>query len=202
MPSPPHSEEAPGHRSPEYRQATEAEAPEHTRHEYRQATEAEAKALASGVRLRILRMTLDEPLTNKEIADTLDRPPASVLHHVRTLVDTGFLRAEEARRGTRGAKEIPYRATGKSWYVDTSVGVHSMLDAFLSEIRSLPESDLQMTRLGLRLSETDLEEFSERLYTLLMEFHDRPRDLEARPHSVFVALHPDTSIPRRHLGHP
>ena len=61
--------------------------------ERRAATDAEARALASGLRLRILRLTLDEALTNKEIADALDRNPASVLHHVRTLVDNGFLRA-------------------------------------------------------------------------------------------------------------
>lgn len=182
MPSPPFSEGV----------------PEHARHEYREATDAEAKALASGLRLRILRMTLDEALTNKEIADTLHRPPASALHHVRTLVDTGFLRAEAPRRGTRGAREIPYRATGKSWYVyGGQDGTQPMIDAFLSEIRAVPVDKVTMTRLGLRLSETDLQDFRERLHALLKEFHDRPRDLEATPHSVFVALHPDTSIPRR-----
>ena len=54
----------------------------------RPATDAEARALASGLRLRILRLTLDEALTNKEIAERVGRNPASVLHHVRTLVDT------------------------------------------------------------------------------------------------------------------
>lgn len=171
---------------------------EHTRHEYREATDAEAKALASGLRLRILRMTLDEALTNKQIADTLGRPPASVLHHVRTLVDTGFLRAEEPRRGVRGAREIPYRSTGKSWYVyGGHDGTGPMIDAFLSEIHGVPVEQVTMIRLGLRLSDTDLEDFRERLQTLLKEFHDRPRDLEATAHSVFVALHPDTSIPHR-----
>lgn len=53
----------------------------------RQATEAEARALASTVRLRIIRLCLDEELTNKEIAQRLDRDPASVFHHVGRLVD-------------------------------------------------------------------------------------------------------------------
>lgn len=171
------------------------EVPPHTRHTYRDATEAEAKALASGLRLRILRMTLDEPLTNKEIADTLDKPPASILHHVRTLVDTGFLAAQDVRRGARGAREIPYSATGKSWYVNAPVGVHSMLEAFLSEVQGVPEDQLQMTRLGLRMSHSDLDEFSRRLYALLKEMHDRPRDLTAKPYSLFLAIHPDTSAP-------
>ena len=57
----------------------------------RPATEAEAKALASPLRLRILRLCLDQALTNKQLAGRLGRDPGTVLHHVRTLVATGFL---------------------------------------------------------------------------------------------------------------
>ena len=44
--------------------------------------------------------------------------PASVLHHVRTLVDTGFLIEQPVRRGPRGSRERPYLASGKTWYLD------------------------------------------------------------------------------------
>lgn len=165
--------------------------------ERRDATDAEARALASGLRLRILRMTLDEALTNKEIADALGRNPASVLHHVRTLTDTGFLIAEKARRGVRGSREIPYRASGKSWYVNSPAGSSSILDAFLTELQDAPAELVGMSRLGLRLSAQDMAEFQQRLSDLLQEFHDRPRDPDADPWSLFVALHPDTSTPRR-----
>ena len=84
----------------------------------RRATEAEAAALASGIRLRIIRLTFAEALTNRELAERLGRDPATTLHHVRTLVDTGFLVAEAARRGARGSREIPYRATKLSWALD------------------------------------------------------------------------------------
>src|SRR3954453_18812922 len=84
----------------------------------RPADEHEAKAIASPLRLRILRLTLHEPRTNKEIAEALDLNPASVLHHVRTLVDTGFLIEQPRRRGRRGSRERPYLASGKSWYVE------------------------------------------------------------------------------------
>ena len=84
----------------------------------RQATDAEAKALASSLRLRILRMCLDEPLTNAQIAGRLGRDPATVLHHVRTLTGTGFLEALPAQKGNRGARSVPYRATGKSWRME------------------------------------------------------------------------------------
>src|SRR5918998_1960858 len=81
----------------------------------RPATRDEARALAHPLRLRILRLCLDEALTNRELADRLRAEPATVLYHVRTLVRTGFLASEAERRGRRGAREIPYRATGKSW---------------------------------------------------------------------------------------
>jgi DNA-binding transcriptional ArsR family regulator len=158
----------------------------------RPATDAEARALASGLRLQILRMTLDEPLTNKEIAERLARNPASVLHHVRTLVDTGFLVAEDVRRGTRGAREVPYRATGKSWYLaDPPAVERAMLDAFLAEAARVPLDRLEMKRLGLRLSPADLTEFRDRLQGLLDEFAERPRVPGAPAWSVFVALHPE-----------
>lgn len=163
--------------------------------ERRAATDAEARALASGLRLRILRLTLDEALTNKEIADALDRNPASVLHHVRTLVDTGFLRAEPVRRGVRGSREIPYRATGKSWYVDAPAAAlaGSILEAFVTEIAAVPPEERDLIR--LRISGADRPEFEKRLQELLQDFHERPRD-RVEPHSVFIAIHPDTSIPR------
>lgn len=170
--------------------------PAHVRHEFREASDAEARALASGLRLRILRMTLDEALTNQEIARALGRSPASVLHHVRTLTSTGYLRAEEPRRGARGAKEIPYRSTGKSWYVNSAAGAgDSMLEAFLGELQAAPVEERQMTRLGVRLSPADLEDFLTRLHALLDEVHDRPRDPSGQPWSVFLAVHPDTSVP-------
>lgn len=172
--------------------------PAHVRdHVERDATEAEARALASGLRLRILRLCLDEALTNREIAESLDKNPATILHHVRTLVDTGFLEALEPRRGRRGAREIPYRATGKSWYTRTPVGTSSMLEAFLAEVERVPEEHKAMTRMALRLPEEEMKEFRDRLFALLREFHDRARDPEAEPWSLFVALHPDTSRPRR-----
>lgn len=176
------------------------EVPRHVQHVRREATDTEARALASGLRLRILRLTLDEPLTNREIADALGLNPATALHHVRTLVDTGFLEALEPRRGRRGAREIPYRATGKSWYMSTAVGTGSMVEAFLAEIATVPEADRDLTRLGLRLPAHELEEFRTRLGALVREFHDRPRDPEAEPWSLFVALHPDTSQRRRTEG--
>lgn len=157
----------------------------------RPATDAEARALASGLRLQILRLTLDEALTNKEIAERVGRNPASVLHHVRTLVDTGFLRAEEVRRGVRGAREVPYRATGKSWQLELSGGGQAMLAAFLAEARRVPPDEIETIRLGLRLTPEAQQELSARMHALLEEFRVRPAEPDAKPWSLFLALHPD-----------
>ena len=162
----------------------------------RPATEAEARALGSALRLRILRLCLGEALTNKEIAGRLDRDPASVLHHVRRLVDTGFLEALPVRRGTRGAREVPYQATGKSWTVsvgdDRGREQDAMLHAFLDELADAGGELVDVSRLGLRLRPEDREEFGRRISEVLDEFALRPPDPDGEWWSVFYAVHRDS----------
>jgi DNA-binding transcriptional ArsR family regulator len=158
--------------------------------ERRPATDEEARALASGLRLRILRICL-EPHTNKEIAEALGRDPASILHHVRRLVRTGFLEAQEERRGTRGAREVPYLATRMSWKLSSPARDRAVLDAFLEEVALAPADEVDMARLGLRLSPEDMTRFRDRLRDLLDDVAEWPEDPNADPWSMFVALHPD-----------
>jgi DNA-binding MarR family transcriptional regulator len=161
----------------------------------RPANDAEAKALASAFRLRILRVCLSEPCSNKEIADVLGKDPATTLHHVRTLVDTGFLEPQPVRRGTRGSREIPYLATGKSWRISSPAEDRASLDAFVEELALVPGSEVDSARLGLRLSPADMEEFRTRLRELLDYFAARPDDPAAPAWSVFLAIHPDPNRP-------
>jgi predicted ArsR family transcriptional regulator len=155
------------------------------------ATDAEARALASTVRMRILRVCLNEARTNKEIAQRLGRDPATILHHVRRLVDTGFLEALPARRGTRGSREIPYVATGKSWRVQTPAGDRVLIDAFIEEIALVRAETIGTARIGFRLSDKTLDELTERLTLLLNEYVERPDDPDGKPWSFFMAIHPD-----------
>ncbi|MDQ4037561.1 MAG: winged helix-turn-helix domain-containing protein [Actinomycetota bacterium] len=159
------------------------------------ATQAQARALASSTRLRILRLCLSEALTNKQLATRLRKHPASVLHHVRTLVDTGFLVAEPVRRGTRGAREVPYRATGLSWKVDLGDSVagksDAVLQAFLEEVAAAGHAQLQSTRLGLRLPAEEMEEFRRRLQQVFEEFARRPMDPHGQRWSVYLGIHPE-----------
>ncbi|MET3807719.1 DNA-binding MarR family transcriptional regulator [Nakamurella sp. UYEF19] len=161
----------------------------------RAATDQEAKALASSLRLRMLRICLGESHTNSEIAQILHLEPGNTLHHVRTLVRAGFLEAQAERRGARGAREIPYLATRKSWRLSTPPQDQLMLDTFLEEIALVPEADVNTARLGLRLPPADMEEFRAQLQHLLDDFASRPDDPAAPAWSVFLSVHPDPNRP-------
>ncbi|HZC69734.1 MAG TPA: winged helix-turn-helix domain-containing protein [Jatrophihabitans sp.] len=159
----------------------------------REATDAEARALASTLRMRILRVCLHEAHSNKEIAEILGRDPATTLHHVRRLVDTGFLAAEPVRRGTRGSREIPYRATGKSWRLKGGPAKDRVLiDAYLEEVALVPVQSVETARLGLQMTEELKAEFDERLIALLEEFRQRADTARTgQAWSVFYSIHPD-----------
>jgi DNA-binding transcriptional ArsR family regulator len=158
----------------------------------REATDEEIRALASTLRLRILRVCLHEPHTNKEIADTLGKDPATTLHHVRRLVDAGFLAAMPARRGTRGSREIPYLATGKSWQVHNPAKDRLLLDTFLEEVSLVPVEQLGTMRMGMRMTPEVLDEFEQRLRDLVDEFRGRTDANDAgAAWSMFFAIHPD-----------
>jgi DNA-binding transcriptional ArsR family regulator len=158
----------------------------------RPATRAEARALAHPLRLRIIRLCLDEALTNREIADRLGMQPATVLYHVRTLVGTGFMVAEPERRGRRGAREIPYRSTRKSWtlsFPPDSGGNVAVLEAAAAELAEAgPDAVLQLVRLGIRLRSERLEELDRRLGELINEALAAD-DPEGEPIGILLAVH-------------
>lgn len=157
--------------------------------------EADARALASVTRMRILRLCLDEGLTNKQIAERLGKAPATTFHHVRTLAERGFLSVEAERRGRRGAREVPYRATGKSWRAPMLPGgTRVLIDTFLSEVAELEDPDsMAVSRLGLRLDEASYAELWSRLEAVLQDFADRTPDPEGTPLSLFLAIHEDAA---------
>ena len=161
----------------------------------REATPDEARALANPLRLRILRLCLDEALTNKQIADRLGRDPGTTLHHVRMLVDGGFLAVEEVRHGAKGALEKPYRATGKSWQVEVTDPAAAgqahlaMVDAFRGELADAgPEGVVLLSRFANTLSDESVAEFQRRLVALVEEFALR-RDPDGAPYAFLIGGH-------------
>jgi DNA-binding transcriptional ArsR family regulator len=157
-------------------------------------TDADARALASVLRVRILRLCLDRALTNKEIADRLGRDAGTVYHHVRTLAERGFLAPQPERRGARGSREVPYLATRKSWRTPLGPGGNRVLvETFLEELAEADPETVDIARLGLRLDAVGLAELNRRLIELLQEYADRPPDTGGRPYSIFLALHQDAA---------
>lgn len=153
--------------------------------------QARARALSSPIRLRILRLCLHKSRTNKEIADLLDINPATSLHHVRTLLGTGFLEAEEPRRGKRGAKEVPYRSTRMSWGTKLPDAAPVLLETFLQEINGLAPDEIQVMRVGLKLTEEDQRELLQRIKDVISDYALRPADEDGVATSLFVAHHLD-----------
>ncbi|GHS85012.1 hypothetical protein AGMMS50218_01480 [Actinomycetota bacterium] len=157
-----------------------------------QDIDADARALASTLRLRILRLCLDEALTNREIAARLDRNPATVLHHVRTLVDRGFLAAGPVRRGARGSREVPYRATGKSWRHPGGAGqARVIISTFLEEVEQADPASVLTTRLGVRLDDAGHAELLRRMDALFQEYAAAPPTPGGTPYSLLFVSHVD-----------
>lgn len=162
----------------------------------RPATLEEARALAHPLRMRILRLCLDEELTNKQLADRLGADPGTVIHHVRTLVSTGFLSAGDVRAGESGGLEKPYRATGKSWTLDISDSEEelsvsaAMVDAFRDELlESGAESLATLSRFAVTLTKPSLDELVARLAGIVEEYGNRPPEQGGKPYGVLVGVH-------------
>lgn len=158
----------------------------------RDATPEEMRALGHPLRLRILRLTLEQALSNKQLAQRLGRDPGTILYHVRTLERQGFLRAEAERAGRRGARERPYRATGKSWQVRMAPSAGhtvTVMEAVRDEIAEAgADSIISTMRLGVRLSAEDLAALKARVAELGDEFAVRD-DPAGEPVGILALVH-------------
>jgi DNA-binding transcriptional ArsR family regulator len=167
--------------------------------ERRPATPDEARALANPLRLRILRLCLDRAMTNEELARRLGRDAGTMLHHVRILVDAGFLAPQEERRGARGAVERPYRATGKSWTLDVGdeagkgarAGTLALIDAFRAEVAEVGadrDALLAIARMGVRLRPEARAAFGARIDELVADLKSAD-DPEGEAYGFLVGMH-------------
>lgn len=161
--------------------------------ERRAATVREAKALAHPLRLRILRLCGQQELTNKQLADRLDRDPGTVHYHVRQLADTGFLEQAPVRTGSSGALEKPYRSTGRSWWLSTPLGDAELapIEAFEEELREAGPGAIQtFTRFVLHLSPEDVETLDRRILAILDEYAETDgQRLDQPAHGGILVVH-------------
>ena len=157
--------------------------------------QAMARALSSPLRLRVLRLCAFEARTNKELAELLHVNPGTMLHHVRTLLQTGFLAAEAERAGAGGAREVPYRTTGLSWRTSVPGGSPVLVETFLQQIDGLDPDQLDVSWMGLKVNAEHREELQQRLYDLLNEFKERGPDPDGETLGLFTALYADDNPP-------
>lgn len=168
----------------------------------RAATLQEARALAHPLRIRILRLCLDGARTNSELAAALGQQPATVLYHVRTLLRTGFLTEEPWRPGPRGTVEKPYRATGKSWALDSGLvsedgaTLKAVFEAVAAEIDEAGhDAVLEGTRMALRLRPDQLEELLGQIRALVDQYPHGADYISTQaaagtdPYALLIVLH-------------
>jgi DNA-binding Lrp family transcriptional regulator len=127
-------------------------------------------------------------MTNKELAEELGTTPGTIHYHLRQLLDEGFLLPEEPRRGRRGSREQPYRATGKSWGLGgVPGGDRALRQAGVEELLAVPAEDLvELARLGLTLPRDELDEVLRRINAVLEDAKRASR--EAGPGHEDVTL--------------
>ena len=151
--------------------------------------------MAHPLRMRILRLCLHESLTNKQLADRLGKDPATTLHHVRKLLETGFLEAEPPRSGDSGALEKPYRSTNKSWVLsiprsDQVTAVVANIEATREElIQAGSDSVVMSARMGLQLSDEEAQELASRIEVIIADYAEREPTADGRRVGFTVILH-------------
>ena len=160
------------------------------------ATAEEARALAHPLRIRILNLTHAEAWTNKQIAARLGELPGTTLHHLRVLTEAGFLEALPPRVGRRGAREVPYRATGKSWVLSfrdldkerIAVGTAITDAAYALYTESDPASRFAESQVSLRLTAQDARDLADRIHGLVDEYRRTRQRPEGAPLSLMWAF--------------
>jgi len=161
----------------------------------RGATAAEARALAHPVRIRILQALRREPKTNKEIAEALGTTPGATLHHVNVLLEQGFVEMQKERTGRRGAREIPYEATGKTRILSFEDNSPNSVDARNAILRSAldgytdatTEARVNEWSVTLHLTSERLYGFEKRIQEVITEYAQDSPNTNTEKYGFFGA---------------
>lgn len=86
---------------------------------------------------------------------------------------------------------MPYRSTRMSWGTKLPDAAPVLLETFLQEINGLAPDEIQVMRVGLKLTEADQRELLSRIKDVISDYALRPSDDEGVATSLFVAHHLD-----------
>ena len=144
------------------------------------------KAFTDPLRSRVLSILTERAATNQQIAQALGEPHAKVLHHVRTLLDTGLIVLVETRiKG--GNVEKYYRAVARMFGLRPSPEllpsvISGEIEALTHDLmasvaiwRERGERATWETRRA-RLPRERLDEFQAKLRALIREYWGGPAD--------------------------
>lgn len=132
------------------------------------------KALANPMRRRIIDLATERPATVAEFAVALERPPGTIAHHVKRLVEAGLLRVVETRR-VRSVQEHYYGRTAPTFMMPNATEREAQMLADLGSARRPAEAD-ESSFLGVRFVRVPdttaaglVAEFTARLEALAVE---------------------------------
>lgn len=127
-------------------------------------TTAHWKALSHPLRVAVLKMLIDKPMTNERLAVALRQESGKLYFHTRQLLEAGMIEIAETRmRGTIAEKV--YSAVART-YVATG----------LPEISADGPPTVESGSFTARLSPQQAEAFTERLQALVAEFQGNGTD--------------------------
>lgn len=185
------------------------------------------KVFADPLRQQIIETLLDGAKTVKQVASELALAPTKLYYHVNLLEEHQLIRVIDTRI-VSGIIEKHYQASARSFAIEhelltpgqgnspaVDVALNAMLDPIRSEIHrglnsglidtsedAVLSRKLKIWRELSRLSESEAEEFYERLDALVHEYGDRannPENADSQPYTLIIGIYPvqppNTSTP-------
>ncbi|QED50006.1 winged helix-turn-helix transcriptional regulator [Cytobacillus dafuensis] len=131
------------------------------------------KLISSPLRVKIIYLLDERPMTAKQVADELGKTAGSIHYHIQQLYNGGILEIEETREN-RGIIEKYYRARATHFHlVDANKPVH--------------EKKRSSRGMSLTLSAKELKEFEADFDELLEKYLKKTlkEDIERTPYTVF-----------------
>lgn len=159
-------------------------------------TPAELRAISDPLRSLVLDLLLERAASVSELAAAVGRPKSTVAHHVQVLVEVGMLRVVRTRR-VRAIDERFYGRTARTFFVgvvspaDVSPPPWSndLTDAAQESMPAYAADRMYALRRHARISRSQAREFWERIFAVVDDFAQLPRDGE-EVYGFVVGMYP------------
>jgi len=157
---------------------------------------AELRAMADPLRNTILDLLLERAATVAELAGAVGRPKSTVAHHVNVLLNAGMLRVVRTRK-VRAIDERFYGRTARTFYVGrvpleqiTPPPWNNYLaDAAAESMPAYHADQMRALHHHARISPDQAREFWKRVYQVVREFTEMPREGDGA-YGFVVGLYP------------